>query len=87
MFIAVVGVLNVTKPLPEGLSVRSAMHAGSEVDFLADLTWVDDEDDRHVEQTIFDAILELIAGAQDYVIADLFLSTRCKGQIRSGHDP
>ncbi len=75
----VVGAKNVTKPLPEGLSVKSPMYAGSEVDFLADLTWVDDAGTRHVEQTILDAIIELIEGAQDYVLADLFLFNAMQG--------
>lgn len=75
----VVGAKNVTKPLPEGLSVQSPMYAGSEVDFLADLTWVDDAGTRHVEQSIFDSILDLIENAQDYVLADLFLFNAMQG--------
>lgn len=76
---AFVGVRHVTKPLPEGLAVRSPLYASAEVDFLADLTWVDDTGTRHVEQTILDGILELIAGAQDYVLADLFLFNAMQG--------
>jgi phosphatidylserine/phosphatidylglycerophosphate/cardiolipin synthase-like enzyme len=49
------------------------MHPAGEISFLRDLTWVDDTGRRHSDQQIFDAMLEIVRGAQRFIVLDAFL--------------
>ncbi|MFK8016577.1 MAG: phospholipase D-like domain-containing protein [Gammaproteobacteria bacterium] len=69
------------KPLPAGLSYAGPEQPVSDIRFLADQTWVDDNGDRHVSQEIFDAAFALIDGAQSLIVADLFLYNDWQGPI------
>jgi phosphatidylserine/phosphatidylglycerophosphate/cardiolipin synthase-like enzyme len=60
-------------PMPKGTSFEGPLRPAQDVRFLADLTWVDDAGQRHVEQQIFDAIFDLIRRAEHYVVIDMFL--------------
>lgn len=68
-----VGFYNVYKPLPAGLSSGGPERPAEDITFLRDLTWVDAGGVRHVEQEIFDRILEMIGGARKLVLLDMFL--------------
>ena len=61
------------KPLPEGISVATSEYPVLDVQFLADYTWVDENDVRYTEQKIFDRILELISQAERLIVLDKFL--------------
>jgi phosphatidylserine/phosphatidylglycerophosphate/cardiolipin synthase-like enzyme len=61
------------KALPEGLNFAGSMAPASDLDFLFDLTWVDSQGHRHVEQQIFDAMLHVIADAERFIVLDMFL--------------
>jgi len=61
------------KPLPAGLSFAGNEHPVGEVAFLSDLTWVDSNGQRHVDQQIFDAMLAIIGDARRFVVLDMFL--------------
>ncbi len=63
----------VFKPLPEGVGVAWPERVGHDLALFADLTWVDDQEVRHSEQTIFDEVLRLIGQAQRLVVIDMFL--------------
>ena len=64
-------------PLPPGVSVASAPIPvrADDVRFLADITHGD-----RVEQSIYDRALELIAGAEQFILVDLFLWNDYLGQ-------
>ena len=68
------------KPLPEGLSAATPMRTPASVRFLADYTWTDAAGERHVDQMIFDRVLELIAGAERLVVMDMFLFNHFAGE-------
>lgn len=74
------------KPLPDGLSVAGPIRAvpAENVRFLHDLTYRS-EGLRMTEQRIFDQALELIRGAEDVVLADLFLFNGLLGRERTAH--
>ncbi len=61
------------RPLPPGLDFVGAEHPAGEIAFLRDLTWVDQAGDRHSDQQIFDAMLEIVRGARRFVVLDFFL--------------
>lgn len=65
--------------LPPGVYVQGSVRPASGVRFLGDLTYVDDAGARRSEQQIFDDMLELIAGAQTFIVADLFLYNEWTG--------
>jgi phosphatidylserine/phosphatidylglycerophosphate/cardiolipin synthase-like enzyme len=74
-----IGVFNVFKPLPAGISFAGDWHGGKDVRFLRDLTFVDETGQRHVEQEIFDAVFEMIDGAREFVLVDMFLFNDFQG--------
>lgn len=61
------------RSLPVGISFAGGMHPTSDVEFLADMTWIDDEGERKTGQEIFDRILSIIRSAQKLIVLDMFL--------------
>jgi phosphatidylserine/phosphatidylglycerophosphate/cardiolipin synthase-like enzyme len=63
------------KSLPQGISIASKDYLVQEddIEFLYDLTYVNQEGERVSEQEIFPAIFELIRGAEEYILIDMFL--------------
>lgn len=68
------------RALPPGLSFAGGVHPATRVEFLADKTWVDDEDRRESEQAIFDAAFDMIEGARRLLLLDLFLYNDFQGR-------
>jgi phosphatidylserine/phosphatidylglycerophosphate/cardiolipin synthase-like enzyme len=68
-----VGVFNVYKPLPEGLSFVGQLRPVDNIVFYRDLTWVDAKEERHSQQEIFDTVLKMIGGAREFIVLDMFL--------------
>jgi phosphatidylserine/phosphatidylglycerophosphate/cardiolipin synthase-like enzyme len=62
----------VSSPEKLGLAYSGETRA-EDVEFLVDLTWVDTNGVRHVDQEIFDSIFEMIDEAEAFVLLDLFL--------------
>jgi phosphatidylserine/phosphatidylglycerophosphate/cardiolipin synthase-like enzyme len=73
------------KPLPTGLSLEGEPHQlqESDVEFLFDVTSMNG-DQRVVKQVIYDRVLSLIRGADDFVLVDLFLFNDYLGNDRHG---
>jgi hypothetical protein len=70
------------QPMPEGTSFEGEAWPSEQVEFLADLTWTDTGGERHVEQTIFDEVFEIIAGAERFLLVDMFLYNDFQGEVR-----
>ncbi len=77
--IAGVGCYNALHPLPPGISFEGPSREAGELRFLADLTYVDEAGSRHVEQEIFDTVVEVIRGAERFVVVDMFLYNDFQG--------
>ncbi len=60
------------KPLPQGVSVAGPLRTDSEIEFLADLTYLRDGE-QVTEHVIFDRVLALIDSADVFLVADMFL--------------
>lgn len=62
------------KPLPPGVSLTGTVYNVPEeaVTFLADRTFVNQAGERQVEQQIFDEVMRMIAGAEQYILVDMF---------------
>lgn len=67
------GVYQVYKPLPAGVSQAGPLRTASNVELLTDITWVDAGGQRHSDQHVFDETLRLIGQAQKAIVADQFL--------------
>jgi hypothetical protein len=74
------GCYNLIHPLPPGVSYEGPERSTTDLQFLADLTWVDGEGVRHVDQTIFDTAFEIIREAERFVIVDMFLYNDFQGE-------
>ncbi len=72
---ALVGIYNVLKPLPPGISYEGEVHNLSveDVEFLYDLTYHNASGSKNVEQEIFPRIFELIDNAERIIVIDAFL--------------
>jgi phosphatidylserine/phosphatidylglycerophosphate/cardiolipin synthase-like enzyme len=69
------------KSLPDGISYQGEHRATEEVVFLSDSTWIDQEGQRQVEQTIFDDLFQIIAGAEKLIVLDMFLYNDFQGPV------
>ncbi len=69
------------KPLPEGISYQGPHRPAEEVVFLSDSTWVDENGQRQVEQTIFDDLFQIIADAEKLIVLDMFLYNDFQGPV------
>ena len=69
---AVVMARGVWAPLPEGLSLSGPERGFARLELLTDITYQRDGV-PHVEQVIFDRVLELIDRADRFVVIDMFL--------------
>jgi len=68
------------KPLPDGLSVATPVRAPASVQLLVDYTYTDASGERHVDQAIFDRVLDLIQHAERLVVMDMFLFNHFAGE-------
>lgn len=78
-------IYHVYKPLPPGLDIAAPVRNASNVEFLADSTYVDANGERQIEQQIFDAALEMIAEARQLVLVDMFLFNDFQGALTQTH--
>lgn len=69
------------RSLPDGLSFRGEPVASHDVRFFADTTWIDENGQRHVQQTIFDEVFRIIAGANELILVDMFLYNDFQGPV------
>lgn len=81
------GFYHVYKPLPPGLDVSAPERSATDVQFLADRTFISANGERHTDQQIFDAVFEMIAGARRFVLVDMFLFNDFQGQLAETHRP
>jgi len=75
------------KPLPPGLNLVGAQQPVDQVTFLTDITYArqGEESSRYIEQEIFDAALEMIANAREFILVDMFLFNDFQGQVSEDH--
>ena len=71
--LVVVGLYNVYKPLPDGLSFAGPQRDARHARFLRDITWADADGQNHSQQEIFDAALSMIHQAKEFILVDMFL--------------
>lgn len=83
----VVAAWHVIKPMPAGTDVRSLPVQAENVEFLADLTYVDESGRTQHEQTIFDTIFKIIDESQSFIVADFFLFNSLMGAADTVHRP
>ena len=66
--------------LAAGLAFVGEVHNASDVEFLADKTWVDETGIRLSEQHIFDRVFSLIEKSRKFLLLDLFLYNDFQGK-------
>jgi hypothetical protein len=81
------GIIIVHKPLPEGINFTGPWRKLSEVSFLRDITYVDQNQQRHHDQQIMDAMLSMIAESRSLLVLDQFLFNTFTGKESSIHRP
>lgn len=85
LLLLAVGVYNAYRPLPAGLNFQGVALPVTQVRFLADKTYTDEQGNRQVEQTIFDQAFQLIEGARRFVLVDMFLFNDFQGEVPETH--
>lgn len=78
------GFYHSNKFLPNGMSLEGEIYHVDEdsVEFLYDLTSLDESGDFVVEHEIFDRIFELVDGAEEFILIDMFLWSKREGAYR-----
>lgn len=85
LFLLTMSFLNANKKLPGGISFQGKDHPADRVEFLADITYTDNDGQRIVEQEIFDSVLDMINEARRLILIDMFLFNDFKGRdIKNG---
>lgn len=64
---------------PDGFSYLGKLRPVHEIEFLRDLTYVDDAGERHSDQEIFDNWFDIIARARRFIVIDMFLYNDFQG--------
>ena len=67
------------KPLPPGVPFKGELYPASEVRFLSDVTYVNDNGTRFVRQQIFDEVFSIIKKAERMIVLDMFLYNDFQG--------
>src|SRR5690606_18005822 len=80
-----IGLYHAYKPLPPGLNLEAPVRIATDVQFLADNTYMGADSARQIQQHIFDAVLELIADARRFVLVDMFLFNDFQGEVSETH--
>ena len=83
--LALFSAYHVIKPIPAGLNLEGPLRSATDVEFLADRTYLDHAGERYIEHEIFDAILEMIADARQFVLVDMFLFNDFQGEVAEKH--
>jgi phosphatidylserine/phosphatidylglycerophosphate/cardiolipin synthase-like enzyme len=75
------------KPLPKNINYLGSKVAlaDSQIEFLHDLTYLNDKDEIIHEQKIFDEIIENIENAQEYILVDMFLFNSWLGKATTSY--
>ncbi|NNG00606.1 MAG: phospholipase [Desulfobacteraceae bacterium] len=80
LIVVIVGVYNVYKPLPEGLSYEGELVTAGNIRFLKDITYRDQEGKAYYEHEIFNEIVHIITSARQTIILDMFLFSDLGGE-------
>ncbi len=72
-------------PAPRAVSLGFAPKTVENVTFLADLSWLEADGGRQIEQQYFDALLQLIAQAESLIVLDMFLFNAWQGPVSETH--
>lgn len=66
---------NIIKPLPEGISIEGTIYniSDEDIEFLYDLTYLNESGDKVLEQEIFKNVFSLIDNATKFIVIDMFL--------------
>jgi phosphatidylserine/phosphatidylglycerophosphate/cardiolipin synthase-like enzyme len=86
-FLLTMSLLNINKPLPHGTNFRGNDHPAGDIDFLADITYINSRKERVVDQEIFDSIFTMIKGARKLILLDMFLFNDFKGNSTRSERP
>jgi len=80
--IFLVGIFNIYKPLPDGLSTEGNIFnvPNDSVIFLSDLTYLNSDNERVSDQEIFDEVFLMIEKAENFILIDMFLFNDFKGK-------
>ncbi len=87
VWLVAVGYHQTHKALPQYLDYRGEVFKIPEgdIEFLYDLTWIDEQGEKHYEQQIFKTIFELIEKAERYILVDMFLFNSYGGKDDTFH--
>ena len=83
MLMVLNGLYHASKPLPEGLDFRSDWQPAASVRLLTDVTFIDEQGQRHSQQEIFDRMFELIDHSERFILMDMFLINNFKAPAGS----
>lgn len=69
---AIIGLMQYNKNSPQNISLQSEPFKTDQVEFLTDVTY-EKNNERQMEQQLFETALELISEAEQFLVVDMFL--------------
>ncbi|MEE9190203.1 MAG: phospholipase D-like domain-containing protein [Candidatus Neomarinimicrobiota bacterium] len=86
-WLVVVGFYHSVKPLPLGMNYKGQVYHVTEddIDFLSDISYVDQAGKKLYDHEIADAVLALIDSAENYIFFDIFLFNNYLGPLGFAH--
>ena len=87
LFLFLIAVWQTNKPLPKNINYISPKIPlqDSQINFLYDLTYTDNQGDIAHEQQIFDELIKDIKNAQEYILVDMFLFNSWLGKATTSY--
>jgi len=85
IYVCLVYSITALTPAPNAVSINFLPKAVGNVSLLHDLSWIDTNGERQLEQQIFDAVLEMIKSADQFILIDMFLFNDWQGPIKESH--
>lgn len=79
-------VYHTQKALPKGLDYTGQLNP-TPVKFLSDQTYIDAQGQQHLQQQIFDEMLQLIDQAENTIVIDMFLFNQIRGESKLSYRP
>ncbi|MBX2882146.1 MAG: phospholipase [Granulosicoccus sp.] len=68
-------------PPPPGSYFEGQPHITENVQFITDSSWLNAQGQRELEQSIFDSVIEMIQGASNFILLDMFLFNDYQGPV------
>lgn len=85
VYLTLSAVVRAVAPPPNAVAIDFPERDLSTLEFFEDQSWIDAEGNRHLSQTLFNAVFEGIKAAKHLIVVDMFLFNQWQGPVPETH--